>query len=188
MTPTGTEFFIYFSGAFSWFFRDSRCDNVRHTLDRLAAWGVNLVTQNRIATQLVVSGAGMREVEPSVLIVEDYSDLAEPLARLMRRMGHSTHVVSNGEEALSYLNQHRPSLVILDLFMPGVSGLEVLRHLRGAPATRELPVIVYTSSSDQDLLEQCAKAGASEIWLKGTLDFFQIMSRISVYIPPPKQA
>src|SRR5262249_38343534 len=117
------------------------------------------------------------EGEPSILIVEDYADLAESLTRLLRRMGYAADMVNSGGQAMHYLLNNVPALVILDLHMPDYSGLELLRLIRASKRTSTLPVIIYTSSSDKELLGQCLEAGANEVWLKGTIDFFHIVSR-----------
>ena len=125
------------------------------------------------------------EAGPFVLIVDDYADLAEPLARLLKRMGYRTAMAASGAEAIQDLQHQVPSLIILDLFMPDVSGLQLLRWLRETPQSQKIPVIIYTVAADPELLRQCLESGANEVWLKGSLDFFQIMARIAAYVPPP---
>jgi two-component system response regulator len=99
-------------------------------------------------------------IEKIILLVEDNQDdeelavLAYERARIANRMV----VVRDGQEALDYFfganAQVLPQLVLLDLKLPKVSGLEVLRRLRADPRTRRLPVVVLTSSKEeQDLLE-----------------------------------
>jgi len=98
--------------------------------------------------------------EKVILLVEDNQDDEEltVLAYERSRIANRMVVVRDGQEALDYLlgtdAQVLPQLVLLDLKLPKVSGLEVLRRLRADPRTRRLPVVVLTSSKEeQDLLE-----------------------------------
>src|SRR6187401_3227407 len=122
------------------------------------------------------SSAGVnKDVASSILVVDDYVDLAEPLVRLLRRMGYAAEAVLSGGSAIEYLQTHRPSLVILDLMMPDISGLQVLEWARKSTDLKALPIIIYTTANEENLLKQCIAAGANEVWLKGSLDFFQIL-------------
>jgi two-component system response regulator len=104
--------------------------------------------------------------EKIILLVEDNQDDEElaVLAYERSRIANRMVVVRDGQEALDYLfgtaanggkdAQVLPQLVLLDLKLPKVGGLEVLRRLRADPRTRRLPVVVLTSSKEeQDLLE-----------------------------------
>jgi CheY-like chemotaxis protein len=132
------------------------------------------------------AGTDSEAAEPCLLIVEDYADLAVPLARLLRRSGYRAEVATSGNAAIRFLQSHRPALVILDLLLPDISGLEILRQLR--EQFPDLPVIINTGSIDEDVLRTCAELGATEIWIKGTLDFFLILRRLSKYAPGPGQS
>jgi DNA-binding response OmpR family regulator len=84
-----------------------------------------------------------------ILIVEDDRDIAELLQRYLTRAGHVTDALGNGGEALAFLRSRVPDLVILDLMLPGVDGLEVCRILRGGPQTRALPIIMLTARTEE---------------------------------------
>ena len=84
-----------------------------------------------------------------ILIVDDESDLVDTLAYSLRREGYRTATALTGGAALSAIEQERPDLVILDLMLPDISGTEVCRRLRAAPATREVPVIMLTARGEE---------------------------------------
>ncbi len=101
-----------------------------------------------------------------VLVVEDNADDRELLLRQLRKSGMDNHVkfISNGQEALDFLlNPPVASLadeliaIFLDLKLPALSGLELLRRLRLRNEFQRLPVIVMTSSNDPKDLEECNK-------------------------------
>ena len=84
-----------------------------------------------------------------ILIVEDDRDIADLLQRYLTRAGHVTDVRGDGGEALACVRTRVPDLVILDLMLPGVDGLEVCRTLRRAPDTRALPIIMLTARTEE---------------------------------------
>src|SRR5687767_705242 len=106
-----------------------------------------------------------------ILIVDDQIDACRPLALLMRHLGHSGVCVTSGEEALGYLKQTVPDLMVLDVMMPGMDGMEVLRHVRSDPATRDLPVVMFSAVSDPAFQEHARAKGANDYWVKASMPF-----------------
>ncbi|MCX6538192.1 MAG: response regulator transcription factor [Acidobacteria bacterium] len=84
-----------------------------------------------------------------ILIVEDDDDIAQLVHRYLTRAGHIADVVRAGDEALSRVRERTPDLIILDLMLPGLDGLEVCRALRASPGTRALPIIMLTARSEE---------------------------------------
>jgi DNA-binding response OmpR family regulator len=84
-----------------------------------------------------------------ILIVEDDRDIAELLQRYLTRAGHVTDALGDGRAALAAIGSRVPDLVILDLMLPGLDGLEVCRALRRAPDTRALPIIMLTARTEE---------------------------------------
>ena len=84
-----------------------------------------------------------------VLVVEDESSIAEVLEYNLRREGFEVRIAERGDLALKAVGVRRPDLVLLDLMLPGIDGLEVLRQLRADTTTRSLPVIVLTAKAEE---------------------------------------
>src|SRR6478735_10962567 len=84
-----------------------------------------------------------------ILIVEDEKDLQEVLTYNRRQAGHIPLVVSSGRDAIAAVADQHPDLVLLDLMLPDVSGVEVCRRLKGDPATRDLPIVMVTAKGDE---------------------------------------
>jgi two-component system phosphate regulon response regulator PhoB len=84
-------------------------------------------------------------MKPLVLIVEDEAPLVTMLRYNLEREGFAVDAAADGEEALLRIAERRPDAVLLDWMLPLVSGLEVCRQIRRAPATRLLPVIMLTA-------------------------------------------
>lgn len=83
-----------------------------------------------------------------ILIIEDEDDIAEVLSYNLTREGFVTTRVATGEEGLDKVRDYSPDLVLLDLMLPGVDGLEVCRQMRYDVATRDIPVIMLTAKSE----------------------------------------
>jgi two-component system phosphate regulon response regulator PhoB len=80
-----------------------------------------------------------------ILIVEDEADLQQVLAYNLRQAGHDVLTASSGESALALVKQRPPDLVVLDLMLPGVTGIEVCRVIKSDPITRQVAVLILTA-------------------------------------------
>ena len=85
----------------------------------------------------------------SVLVVEDDPDIVELLVYNLQREGFVVYAVSDGEKGLSMALRKRPDVVLLDLMLPGMDGLEVCRHIRGDPSTAGIAVIMVTAKGEE---------------------------------------
>ncbi len=85
----------------------------------------------------------------TLLIVDDESDITDLLAHVLRREGFTVHTRSDGAGAMEVLTGDRVDLAVLDLMMPEMSGLEILKQIRAREATRGLPVILLTAKVDE---------------------------------------
>jgi two-component system, OmpR family, alkaline phosphatase synthesis response regulator PhoP len=84
-----------------------------------------------------------------ILIVEDDPDIAELVARYLDKAGFTTERAATGRDALAAVAARRPDLLVLDLMLPHVDGLEVCRALRANPSTAALPIIMVTARADE---------------------------------------
>ncbi len=89
-------------------------------------------------------GTGEKRV---ILVVEDERDIAELIRFNLEQERFTVVVAEDGERALDMVRRERPALVILDLMLPGMSGLEVCRRLRAEEATERLPIVIVTAKA-----------------------------------------
>ncbi len=101
-----------------------------------------------------------------VLLIEDEANIAEAIRFLLTRDGYSVEIRQDGRAALAAVSQMLPDLVILDLMLPGLSGLEVLAELRADPATAALPVLMLTAKGQGRDREAAELAGVSAFMAK----------------------
>lgn len=94
-------------------------------------------------------GEMMRDVTRRILIAEDDEDIARLITHYVRRQGWQAHVVPTGDGALAYARANRVDVLILDLMLPGLTGMEVCRALRAHEATARLPIIMVTAKAEE---------------------------------------
>ena len=102
-----------------------------------------------------------------VLIVDDERDLTAVLAlRLTSGWGYAVSVAHDGAEGLRKAAVFKPDMILLDLAMPKVDGWEMCRRLRDDPDTRNIPFVIMTAWSTEDLHARAAQEGAVKVLLK----------------------
>jgi CheY-like chemotaxis protein len=108
--------------------------------------------------------------EIDILLVEDNPNDAELTQRALKKsdLGARLAVARDGAEALEYLlsNRPRPKVVFLDLKLPKIDGIEVLRRVRAEERTHSLPIVVLTSSQEERDINECYKLGVNSYVVK----------------------
>ncbi len=84
-----------------------------------------------------------------VLVVEDDQDIAELVCFNLQQQGIPAKAVADGEQALAAVKDEQPALVVLDLMLPGMTGLEVCKHIRSDPVTAALPIVILTARATE---------------------------------------
>ena len=85
----------------------------------------------------------------TLLVIEDDPDIVELLRYNLEREGFRVLIATDGEHGLADAARHQPDLLLLDLMLPGLDGLEVCRRLRAQEGTRGIPVLVLTAKSEE---------------------------------------
>jgi CheY-like chemotaxis protein len=104
-----------------------------------------------------------------ILLAEDDRFLRRACEMSLRQLGYTVLLAKDGEEALAIIKTEPPDLILLDLLMPKLTGLEVLRTLKSSEATRSIPVLVLTNSSRSLDLEEIRALGADGYQIKANL-------------------
>ena len=97
-----------------------------------------------------------------ILFIEDEPDQIMMISLRLRKNGYLVISSMEGEEGLKKAVQEKPDLILLDVIMPGMDGLEVCRRLRNNPATCHIPIISTTAAGMDDIEHQCRGAGADD--------------------------
>jgi DNA-binding response OmpR family regulator len=104
-----------------------------------------------------------------ILVVEDMDSVVELLRTLLHREGFEVAVAHDGPEALEAVRREKPDLMLLDLILPVLDGLEVLRRVRQDPITAHLPVIVLSGKGEDDYMTKPFAANELIARVKGRL-------------------
>lgn len=116
---------------------------------------------------------------PTILLAEDDRFLRRAAEIALKRRGFIVLTAADGQEALDLARQHRPDLILLDLLMPRLPGLEVLRALRGDAETAHLRVLVLSNSTRELELEGAQQLGALDYWIKANVSLPELGDRVA---------
>ena len=101
-----------------------------------------------------------------VLLIEDEPNIIEAIRFILSRDGWEVKTHSNGHDAVDVVRARRPDVIILDVMLPGKSGMEILRDLRNIHELRDMPVLMLTARGQTRDREMAEKAGASRFMTK----------------------
>jgi CheY-like chemotaxis protein len=119
-----------------------------------------------------------------VLVVDDHPDTCRLLVKLLTIIGCPAVCVESGRAALEFVKATRPSLIILDVMMPDVSGLDVLRELKSDPAFRDVPVIMHSARDDAVTRAIALRDGAQGYLTKTNLGYSELRELVERYVGP----
>jgi CheY-like chemotaxis protein len=122
----------------------------------------------------------MATTQKTVMIIEDEPEAAELFGEMMRVNGYRVLKMFSSAPAISMIIQEKPDVIILDVMMPDISGLEVLRYMRREPNLASIPVIVVSAKSMPGDIKIGLEAGASMYLTKpvGFLELKQAVEKV----------
>ena len=101
-----------------------------------------------------------------ILVLDDDPGARTLLEIMLSRSGFTVKLVNDADEALDYLLQTMPDLVISDISLPGMSGIEFVQELRGREGMSQLPVVILSAHHDEPTINKALSAGATEFMKK----------------------
>lgn len=104
----------------------------------------------------------MNGKKKKILFIEDEPDQIKMISLRLEKNGYEVISSLDGAEGLRMAVREKPDLILLDVIMPGIDGLEVCRQLRKDPVTRHIPIISTTAAGMDDVEHQCLTAGADD--------------------------
>lgn len=114
-----------------------------------------------------------------ILLVEDDRFLRRAAEASLRQRGFTVTVAADGEEALAKVRAEIPDLILLDLLMPKLTGIEVLRALRAEEATKKIRVLILSNSSREQDLEAIKELGVTDYLVKANLSLQELGDRVA---------
>ena len=122
--------------------------------------------------------------EVGVLLIEDDSALAEMYRAKLERDGYTVRVAGDGEEALRMVGEELPDLIFLDVRLPRMDGLAFLERLRATERTRNIPVVIVSNYSEEELVARGLQLGALEYLVKSQTTPGRLSQRVPEWIKP----
>jgi two-component system sensor histidine kinase ChiS len=115
----------------------------------------------------------------TILIIDDELHIRRLIAQMLELAGYRVLEAASGPEALSLLEEERPDVITCDIFMPGMSGFEVLEALKSQPSTAEIPVIMLTALGQEKDTARAMELGAADYVTKpfGTTKLAETIER-----------
>lgn len=117
-------------------------------------------------------------MQKKILIVEDEPRLVEVLSDQLKDAGFSVLIARDGEQGLAAALEHKPDLVLLDLLLPKVEGITMLKQLRSRENGKNTPVMILTNLSDTKNVNEALKYGAYNFLVKANWDVDSIVEEI----------
>lgn len=120
----------------------------------------------------------MSSPKPTILLIDDDPTMRKVYTVALAMAGLPTHIVSSAEEAAKILENHKIDVIVTDLMMPTFNGVDIIKAVRETDYTKHIPVLVFTSGGNMDLVEQAALAGATDIMQKHSTPPAKLIERI----------
>ena len=115
-----------------------------------------------------------------ILIAEDHPDNREMLTRRLERRGYEVSTAENGAEAVEKTRQSPPDLILMDISMPVMSGIEATRVIRGSPELKGVKIVALTAHAMESARRECMEAGCDDFATK-PVDFAGLVALIERY-------
>ena len=116
-----------------------------------------------------------------ILVADDDVDIRELVEFKLSTLGHDVVAVSDGAAAIDACQAERPDLAVLDVMMPGVSGLDAIRAIRADPALADLPVILLTARAQESDVETGFDSGADD-YITKPFNIPELLARIKSHL------
>lgn len=118
----------------------------------------------------------------TILVVEDEKNLLEAIKRKLEKENVNVLTAETGEEALAMLEKQKPDLVWLDILLPGINGLEVLRNIRNNPLLKDLKAVAVSVSGGNDNIKEARALNVADYIVKSDNTLESIIRRVLSYI------
>jgi CheY-like chemotaxis protein len=128
-----------------------------------------------------------RPAVATVLVVDDQLDTGRLLVRMLELAGYAATCVTDGASAIASVAARMPAMVILDVTMPDLDGFDVLRAIRAAPASRAVPVVMFSALNDADSIIRASALGANEYVVKSKLRYAELRELVRRYLGAPRE-
>jgi DNA-binding response OmpR family regulator len=122
-----------------------------------------------------------------ILVVDDEKSINSYLQRKLAKLGYTVFIAEDGEEALKQAFTHLPDIILLDVNLPKLNGIEVLKSLRADERTKSIPILILSARAQGKDIKAGLKAGANQYLCK-PISFANILEEIRAYAEVPSDS
>lgn len=122
------------------------------------------------------------EQKAKILVVEDEEILLTALQEELKQAGYETEGAVDGEEGLAKVKTFKPDLVLLDLVMPKMDGMQVLKKLKEDPQSKDLSVVILTNLSDYERISEALSLGAKDYLVKANYSLTDLLDKVKTVL------
>jgi len=119
---------------------------------------------------------------PNILLVEDDDLMINMYENLLTSKGFKVSTVKNGEECLLFLKTKKPDLILLDIMMPKMDGLDTLKNIQLNNSTKDIPVIVLSNLNSESIMTEALSKGVKQYFVKSDVENTALIKRINELI------
>jgi CheY-like chemotaxis protein len=117
-----------------------------------------------------------------ILIVEDDNFVAEVYSTKLLEMGHDVLIAQNGEEGIALAGSNKPDLILLDIIMPIMGGIEMLEELKKNEGLKNIPVILLTNVGEKESIQRVRDLGVQDYLIKSHFTPAEVIEKIEMVL------
>jgi DNA-binding response OmpR family regulator len=124
----------------------------------------------------------MEKAPIKIMLVEEEEFVQQAYSFFLKREGFEVIIVPDGREVLPTIKKENPSLVLLDLVLPGMHGFEVLEELRKKGISKKIPIIIISNLGQDSDIEKCYNLGATDYLIKSNYFMREVIQRVKFHL------
>jgi len=118
-----------------------------------------------------------------ILLIEDDPMIVRMYQRKFEKEGFQVTLAFNGEEGIEALKKEKPDIILLDIMMPKMNGIETLKTVKADPGLKDIPIVMLTNLGDRpEDVERCKELGAIDYWVKANISLKDVVEKIKKII------
>jgi CheY-like chemotaxis protein len=121
---------------------------------------------------------------PSILVIDDEPDNFDVIQLLLANEGYTFHYAASGQRAIDRLDVFQPNLILLDVMMPDLNGMEVCQQIRALPQWQSIPILMVSALTGQSNIDRCLAAGADG-FISKPVDRRKLIDEIEILLNRP---
>ncbi|MBI2018050.1 response regulator [Candidatus Daviesbacteria bacterium] len=117
-----------------------------------------------------------------ILLIEDNEYMGRMYQNMLSLANYRVELATSGEEGIKKAEDSKPDLILLDVIMPKMNGIQVLEKLKRSDLTKKIPVVILTVVGEQEIIDRALKLGAEGYIIKSSLNLEELLSEIKSYL------